>query len=91
MKSLFLLDFGFGLVFVKEFEGLLGGVAVECVAELGDRRRDFEAEIQDLALSLEADVFGPFHHARKVAAWLDVLAYAEVAGAFFDEGVLSKC
>lgn len=35
------------------------------------------------------DVFGPFYHAREVAAGLDVLTDTEVAGAFFDEGILS--
>lgn len=44
--------------------------------------------MEDLLLTLQAHVFGPFDHAREIAAWLDVLADAEVAGAFFDEGVL---
>lgn len=44
--------------------------------------------MQDLALALEAHVLGPFHHAREIAAGLDVLTNAEVAGTFFDEGVL---
>lgn len=65
-------------------------VAVENVRELSDGRWDFDAEVEDLALTLETDVGGPFHHARKVAAGLDVLTDPEVAGAFFDEGVLYR-
>ena len=53
-----------------------------------DRGGNFETEVEDLLLALKAYVFGPFYHAREVAAGLDVLADAEVAGAFFDEGVL---
>ena len=55
---------------------------------MSDRGWDFEAQVQDLALPLEADVFGPFDHAGEVAAGLDILSDTEVAGAFFDEGVL---
>lgn len=65
-----------------------GSVAVEDVGELSDRGRDFEAEVEDFLLALKAYVFGPLHHAREVAAGLDVLAYAEVARALFDERVL---
>ena len=65
-----------------------GGVTVENVGELRDRRRNFKAEVEDLLLALQADVFRPLYHAREVASWLDVLAYAEVTGTLFDEGVL---
>ena len=83
-QSLLLLGFGFRLVFVEEFEGLGGGVAVEGVGELRDCGRDFETEVENLLLALQADVFRPLYHAREVATWLDVLAYAEVAGPLFD-------
>ena len=83
-QSLLLLGLGFRLVFVEELEGLGGGVAVEHVGELRDRGGDFKAEVEDLLLALQADVFGPLYHAREVAAGLDVLAYAEVAGTLFD-------
>jgi hypothetical protein len=39
-------------------------------------------------LALEADVLGPFHHAREVAARLDVLADTEVARFALEEWVL---
>ena len=89
-QALFFFGLGFGLVFGKQFEGLRGGVAVEGVGgcELGNRGGNFEAEVEDFALALEADVFRPFHHAREVAAWLDVLTDTEIARAFLDEGVL---
>lgn len=91
MQTFLLLSLGFRTVLVEEFEGLRCGVAVEVVGELSDRGGDFEAEVENLLLTLEADVCGPFDHTREVAARLDVLANAEVAGAFFDEGVLGGC
>lgn len=51
-QPLFLLGFGFWLVFVEELEGLGGGVAIEHVGELRDRRWDFEAEVEDFLLAL---------------------------------------
>jgi hypothetical protein len=59
VQTLLLLDLGLRSVLVKQFEGLCGGVAVEGVLELGDRRRDFQAHVKDLLLTLEADVLGP--------------------------------
>lgn len=88
MQSLLLLGFSLRLILVEELEGLGGGVAVENVGELGDGGGDFETEVEDLLLALEADVFGPFYHAREVAAGLDVLTDTEVAWALFDERVL---
>ena len=52
MQPLLLLSFGLWLVFVEELEGLRGGVAVENVGKLGDGGRDFEAEVEDLLLTL---------------------------------------
>ena len=51
-QPLLLLGFGFWLVFVEELEGLGGGVAVEHVGKLRDRRGDFEAEIENFLLAL---------------------------------------
>jgi hypothetical protein len=59
VQTLLLLCLGFWTVLVEEFEGLCGGVAVEGVLELGDGGWDFEAEVEDLALALEEDVFWP--------------------------------
>jgi hypothetical protein len=58
--------------------------------ELGDRRRDLQAEVEDLLLALKADVCGPSHHAREVALGLDVLADAIVLGTLLDERVLAS-
>ena len=49
---------------------------------------DLQPHVEDLALPLQAHVAWPFHHPAEVARRLDVLAYAEVAGAALDEGVL---
>jgi hypothetical protein len=87
-ETLLLLGLGLGAVLVEELESLGGSVAVKNLLELGDRWGDLEAEVQDLALALKADILGPAHHAREVALGLDVLANAEVARALLDERVL---
>lgn len=87
-KTLLLLGLGLGAVLVEELEGLGSGVLVENLLELGDRRRDLQAHVEDLLLALEADILRPLHHAREVARGLDSLANAEVAGALLDERVL---
>ena len=58
--------------------------------ELGNRRRDLQAHVEDLLLALKTDVCGPSHHAREVALGLDVLADAIVTGALLDERVLPQ-
>ena len=63
-------------------------IAVEDILELRDGGRDFKAEVEDLALALEADILGPLDHARQVPSRLDVLADAEVAGLLLDQRVL---
>ena len=90
-KTLLLLGLGFGAVLIEELESLGSGVLVEDVLELGDRRGDLEAEVENLLLALETDVLGPLHHARQVALGLDVLADTEVAGPLLDERVLVPC
>lgn len=87
-KTLLLVGLGLRAVLVEELESLGSGVAVKDVLELSDRRWDLEAHVQDLALTLQADVLGPAHHARKVAPGLDVLADTEVAGTLLDKRVL---
>lgn len=67
---------------------MCGGVAVEGVLELSDRRGDFEAEVEDLLLALKTDVFWPTHHAGEISCWLDILADTVVAGTLLDERVL---
>jgi hypothetical protein len=88
VQPLLLLLLGLGTVLVEELEDLRCSVAIEGVRELRDGRRDFETHVEDLALALETDVFGPFHHAREIALGLDVLADAEVAWAAVDEWIL---
>lgn len=87
-ETLLLLGLGLRAVLVEELEGLGSGVLVENLLELGDRRRDLQAHVEDLLLALEADILRPLHHAREVALGLDSLANAEVAGALLDERVL---
>jgi len=87
-QTLLLLGLGLRAVLVEELEGLGGGVAVKGVVKLGDRRGHLEAQVQDLALALKADILRPSHHAREVALGLDVLADTEVAGAALEQRVL---
>lgn len=88
VETLLLLGLGLRAVLVEELEGLGGSVAVEGVGELGNRRRDLEAHVQDLLLALKADVLGPLDEAGEVALGLDILADTEVAAARLEERVL---
>jgi len=88
-QALLLLGLGLRAVLVEELEGLGSGVAVQNLGELGDGRGDLQAHVEDLALTLKADILGPAHHAREVATGLDVLADTEVTGTSLDERVLS--
>lgn len=87
-ETLLLLGLGLRAVLVEELESLGGGVLVQDVLELGERRGDLQAHAEDLLLALETDILGPLHHAREVAAGLDVLADTEVTAALLEERVL---
>ena len=87
-QTLLLLGLGLRAVLVEELEGLGGGVAVQNLGELGNGRGNLQAHVEDLALTLKADILGPAHHAREVATGLDVLTDTEVAGTSLDERVL---
>ena len=87
-KTLLLLGLGLGTVFVEELESLGSGVLVQNVLELGNRRGDLQAKVENLLLALKTDVLGPLDHARKVALGLDVLANTKVPRPLLDEGVL---
>lgn len=87
-ETLLLLDLGLRAVLVEELESLGGGVLVENLLELGDRRGHLEAHVEDLLLALKTDILGPLHHARQVASGLDILADTEVARPLLDERVL---
>lgn len=87
-ETLLLLGLGLRAVLVEELQGLSSGVAVKDVLELGDRRGNLQAKVEDLLLALKADILRPLHHARQVALGLDVLTDAIVAGALLEERVL---
>jgi hypothetical protein len=103
-KTLLLLGLGLRAVLVEELESLGSDydalvvvrhvdcrrltVAVSNVLELGNRRGDLQAKVEDLLLALKTDVRGPADHATEVALGLDVLTDAEVLGALLDERVL---
>ena len=87
-QSLLLLSLALGSVLVEKLESLAGSVAVEDVLELGNRRWDLQAEVEDLLLALQTDILGPLHHAREVSSGLDVLADTEVTGLLLNKRVL---
>ena len=60
------------------------------MGELGERRRDFQAHVEDLLLALETDILGPLDEAGEVPLGLDILTDAEVAGTGLDERVLGQ-
>lgn len=88
VETLLLVGLGLRAVLVEELEHLGGAVAVEGLGELGDRRGNLQAHVEDLALALKADVLGPLDHTAHVALGLDVLADTEVAWAALEERVL---
>lgn len=88
VQTLLLLLLRLRSVLAEQLEDLRCRVAVESVRELRDGRWNFEAHVEDLALALQAHVFGPSHHAGEVALRLDVLADSEVAWAALEEGIL---
>jgi hypothetical protein len=87
-QALLLLGLGLRAVLVEELEGLGGSVAVQNLGELGNGWGDLQAHVEDLALTLKADILGPAHHAREVATGLNVLTDTEVARTSLDERVL---
>lgn len=87
-ETLLLLGLGLRSVLVEELESLGGGVAVEDVLELGESRRNLQAHLKDLLLSLEADILGPLDHAGDISLGLDVLADTVAAGSLLEERVL---
>lgn len=87
-ETLLLLGLGLRAILGEELEGLGSGVAVQGVLELGQRRGDLQAHVQDLLLALKTDILGPLDEAGQVALGLDVLADTEVAGTLLDERVL---
>lgn len=70
-----LLLLGLGTILVGKLEELSGSIFVESVRELGDRRRDFQALVEDDLLTLEANVLGPLDEASQVLLRLDILAW----------------
>ena len=87
-QTLLLLSLGLRAVLVQELECLGGGVLVQNVLELSERRGNLEAHLEDLLLALKTDVLGPLHHAGDIALGLDVLTDTEVARTLLDEGIL---
>lgn len=104
LQTLLLLGLGLWSVLVEELEGGGGGVAVEGVLELSDRRWDLQSQVEDLLLSLQADVLWPsgfvrcvlqwqlvdllLDHARQVARGLNILTDTEVSWSLLEERVL---
>ena len=88
-ETLLLLGLGLRAVLVEEAEKLGGEVLVGGVLELGERRGDLQAHVEDLLLALKTDILGPLDETRQVALGLDVLTDTEVASALLDERVLS--
>lgn len=87
-ETLLLLSLGLGAVLVEETEELGGKVLVGGVLELGERRGDLQAHVEDLLLALKTDILGPLDETRQVALGLDILTNTEVAGTLLDERVL---
>ena len=86
-QTLLLLDAGLGAVLVDELEQLSGSVLVQDLGELVQSWGNLETLVQDLALTLEANIFGPLDIAGKILDGLDILTNTEVLGGLLDQGV----
>lgn len=75
LETSLLLLLGLRTILVGELKELSGSVLVEGVRELSDRRRDFQALMEDDLLTLEANVLGPLDEASQVLLGLDILAW----------------
>lgn len=75
LETSLLLLLGLRTILVGELKELSGSVLVEGVRELGDRRRDFQALMEDDLLTLEANILGPLDEASQVLLGLDILAW----------------
>jgi hypothetical protein len=87
-ETLLLLSSGLRAVLVEETEDLGGEVLVGGVLELGQRRGNLQAHVEDLLLTLKTDILGPLDEAGEVASRLDILTDSEVAGTLLDKRVL---
>ena len=86
-QTLLLLDAGLGAVLVDELEQLGGSVLVQDLGELVQSWGNLETLVQDLALTLEANIFGPLDIAGKILDGLDILTDTKVLGGLLDQGV----
>lgn len=50
-------------------------MTVKYLAELVDHWWDLQALLEDGALALEADIFGPLDEAGQITLWLDVATW----------------
>ncbi len=73
LETSFLLLLGLGTILVGKLEELSGSILVESVRELGDRRRDFQALVEDDLLTLQANVLGPLDETGQILLRLDIL------------------
>jgi len=60
-EALLLLGLGLGTVLVEDLESLGGKVTVGNVLELGNRRWDLQAHVEDLLLALKTDIRATHH------------------------------
>ncbi|KAH3670509.1 hypothetical protein OGAPHI_001024 [Ogataea philodendri] len=87
-ESLLLLSSSLWSVVVQELEHLSSSVSVQSVGELGDGWRNLQSHGQHLLLSLQSDVFWPFHKSVDGSLWLDSLTNTEVSWSGFNQRVL---
>jgi hypothetical protein len=86
-QTLLLLNASLGAVLVGKLEQLGGSVLVQDLGELVQSWGDLETLVQDLALTLEANVFGPLDIAGEILDGLDSLTNTKVLGGLLDQGV----
>jgi len=86
-QTLLLLHTGLGAVLVDELEQLGSSVLVQDLGELVQSWGHLETLVQDLTLTLKANIFRPLDIAGKILDGLDILTDTKVLGGLLDQGV----
>ncbi len=86
-KSFLLLLAIFRRVLLQKLEEDFALIFLEGSGELSDGGWYFQSGKKDSFLSLESDVFGPFHESGQISGWLDVVTESEVSRPLFKKRV----
>jgi len=79
---------GLRSVLVQKLEELGGGLLINGLSELVDRRWYLDSGVKNGPLPLDTDVLRPANEAAQVTTWLDILADGKVLGSLLKERIV---